>query len=74
MFNSVHVGASENQVVQLLGKPSRVEPCGKSFGTPMANCSEYIYRDSFAPIIPQYWSVKFDSSGHVLDTYVYKSP
>jgi hypothetical protein len=74
MFNSVRVKASEQQVVQILGKPSWVEPCGKSFGPQLPNCREYIYRDSFAPLVPQYWSVRFDSSGHVLDTDVYQSP
>ena len=74
MFASVHAGDSEKQVQQLLGRPSRIEACGKSFGPPRANCTEYIYRDSFAPILPLYWSVKFGSGGHVVDTYVYQSP
>ncbi len=74
MFKSVHAGASEKQVLQLLGKPSRVEPCGKSFGPSLANCIEYIYRDSFAPMIPQYWSVSFDTSGPVQKTFIYQSP
>ena len=73
-FSAVHVGASEMEVVRLLGKPSWVEPCGKSFGTPKPTCTEYIYRNSFAPVIPEYYSVMLDSGGHVLDTYVYSSP
>jgi outer membrane protein assembly factor BamE (lipoprotein component of BamABCDE complex) len=74
MFSSVHPGASEEQVIQLLKRPSWVEPCGKSFGPLVENCWEYIYRDSFAPLIPQYWSVRFDASRHVQSTYVYQSP
>ncbi len=73
-FSAVHVGVSEMEVVRLLGKPSWIEPCGKSFGTPKPNCNEYIYRNSFAPLIPEYYSVMLDSGGHVLDTYVYESP
>jgi hypothetical protein len=73
-FRAVHAGVSETEVVRLLGKPSWVEPCGKSFGTPRPNCTEYIYRDSFAPLIPEYHSVALDNSGRVLDDYVYSSP
>jgi hypothetical protein len=73
-FEGVRVGASNNQVLQLLGKPSWIEPCGKSFGTPKSNCTEYIYRNSFAPLLPEYYSVSLDSTGHVVDKYVYESP
>ncbi len=40
----------------------------------MPNCTEYIYRNSFAPLIPEYYAVRLDDGGHVLDTYVYESP
>ena len=73
-YKVVSVGASKEQVVHLLGTPSWVEPCGKSFGTPKPNCTEYIYRNSFAPLAPEYYSVTFDTSGHVVDKYVYSSP
>jgi hypothetical protein len=73
-YDAVSVGASDQQVVRLLGTPSWVEPCGKSFGTPKPNCTEYIYRNSFAPLLPGYYSVSFDTSGHVVDKYVYSSP
>jgi hypothetical protein len=73
-YDAVSVGASDQQVVRLLGTPSWVEPCGKSFGTPKPNCTEYIYRNSFAPLLPEYYSVSFDTSGHVVDKHVYSSP
>jgi hypothetical protein len=73
-YEAVSVGAAKEQVEHLLGTPSWVEPCGKSFGTPKPNCTEYIYRNSFAPLAPEYYSVSFDTSGHVLDKYVYSSP
>jgi hypothetical protein len=73
-YERVSVGASDQQVQRLIGTPSRVEPCGKSFGTRKPNCTEYIYRNSFAPLIPEYYSVSFDTSGHVVDKYVYESP
>jgi hypothetical protein len=40
--DGVNIGASSEQVVLLLGTPSWVEPCAKSFGTPKPNCTEYI--------------------------------
>jgi hypothetical protein len=73
-YEGVRVGASKEQVVHLLGTPSWAEPCGKSFGTPKPNCTEYIYRNSFAPLVPEYYSVSFDTSGHVVEKYVYSSP
>jgi hypothetical protein len=73
-YQGVNVGASNEQVLRLLGAPSWVEACGKSFGTLKRNCTEYIYRDSFAPLLPVYYSVSFDTSGHVVDKYVYSSP
>jgi hypothetical protein len=73
-FAKVQVGTSEGNVRRALGRPSWVEPCGKSFGTPKPHCTEYIYRNSFAPLIPEYYSVSLDDTGHVLSTYVYESP
>jgi len=70
----VMIGSSNQEVINLLGRPSWVEPCGKSFGTAKPNCTEYIYRNSFAPLVPEYYSVSFDTSGHVIDKYVYSSP
>jgi outer membrane protein assembly factor BamE (lipoprotein component of BamABCDE complex) len=73
-YQRVSVGASVQQVLRLLGTPSWMEPCGQSFGTRELNCTEYIYRNSFAPLVPEYYSVRFDTNGHVVDKYVYESP
>jgi hypothetical protein len=73
-FEGVSIGASDAQVRLLLGRPSWIEPCGKSFGKPKANYAEYIYRNCFAPLLPEYYSVSFDTSGHVVDKYIYESP
>jgi hypothetical protein len=73
-FAAIHVGASQDEVKRILGTPSWTEPCGKSFGTTRPHCTEYMYRNSFAPLIPEYYAVSLDDSGHVLDTYVYQSP
>lgn len=73
-FSAVRVGASEPEVKRILGKPSWIEPCGKSMGDPIPFCTEYVYRDSFAPLVPAYYSVRFDSEGLVLSTYLFASP
>jgi hypothetical protein len=75
-FPAIRIGASEGEIQRLLGTPSWTEPCGKSFGggPPRPNCTEYIYRNSFAPLIPEYYAVRLDNGGHVMDTYVYESP
>jgi len=33
-FEGINVGESDVQVRHLMGRPSRIEPCGKSFGVP----------------------------------------
>jgi hypothetical protein len=53
-FAHLHIGLSDKGVLTVLRRPSWVEPCGKSFGMPKADCTEYIYRNSFAPLIPEY--------------------
>ena len=73
-FEEVAVGTSDAQVRYTLGRPSWIEPCGKSFGPPKPNCTQYIYRNSFAPLVPEYFSVRLDASRHVIDKYVYESP
>jgi len=75
-FSAIRIGASEREIQRLLGTPSWTEPCGKSFGggPPRPNCTEYIYRNSFAPLIPEYYAVRLDNGGRVMDTYVYESP
>lgn len=73
-FKKVTVGASSEVVQGLMGQPSWIEPCGESFGTTRPNCNAYIYRNSFAPLIPEYYSLSVDTSGHVIYKYVYESP
>ena len=73
-FALVEVGSSEAQVAQLLGRPFRIQPCGTSFGATVPHCTEFVYRNSFAPIVPEYWAVRFDEGGKVLDRRIYTSP
>jgi hypothetical protein len=76
-FERVPAGASQSQVVKLLGKPWKVDRCGELFGAgPVEpDCAEeYLYAPPFAPLTPQYYSVSFDNSGHVVKKYIYSSP
>ncbi len=73
-FPRIHAGLTDKEVVAILGKPSWVEPCGKSFGDPKQNCTQYLYRNSFVPLIPEFYAVEFNSDRHVGDMYVYESP
>jgi hypothetical protein len=76
-FERIAIGDSRQQVLWLLGKPWRIEKCGEPFGNPGGNpdCTEeYLYASPYAPLIPQYWSVSFDKSGHVIEKYDYVSP
>ena len=73
-FPRIHAGLTDKEVVAILGKPSWVEPCGKSFGDPKQNCTQYLYRNSFVPLIPEFYAVEFNTDRHVVDSYVYESP
>jgi len=76
-FERIAIGDPREQVVQLLGKPRRVEKCGEPFGNPggKPGCAEdYLYASPYAPVIPEYWSVSFDKNGRVIDKYHYVSP
>jgi hypothetical protein len=75
-FERVPIGASKFEVVRLLGRPWKMDKCGERFGNPnQPGCAEeYLYRHPLAPLVPNYYSISFDASGHVLDKFVYSSP
>jgi hypothetical protein len=72
-FEQLPMGATQADTVKLLGKPWRAEGCGKSLGSPTSGCfSEYLYPSPL--LLPETYSVRFDSSGRVYDKYFYSSP
>jgi hypothetical protein len=76
-FDRVPNGASKAEVVRLLGTPWKVDKCGELFsgGSPNPACAEeYLYKTPFAPWVPNYYSISFDSSGRVMEKYFYSSP
>lgn len=78
-FDKIEVGTTQKKVVQLLGEPRKVLNCGEFFGPipkdQLDGCTrEYFYSSPFAPLIPQYYIVRFDANNRVQSTTPYSSP
>jgi hypothetical protein len=78
-FDKITVGATQRDVVRLMGKPKKIEKCGEFFGpipqSEMKGCaSEYLYAVTVAPYVPSYYVIRFDEGGRVLSTDPYSSP
>jgi hypothetical protein len=77
-FNRVRIGSSEGEVLRTLGKPNRIEKCGEFFGpldkAELGDCSkEYFYASPFAPVLPQYYVMRFAGSDLVSSATPYSS-
>jgi hypothetical protein len=75
----VAVGATQPEVIHLLGKPKKIESCGRFLGSlpkdiPTHCANEYVYASPFAPLLPQYYVVRFDDTGRALETANLPSP
>ena len=75
-FELVKVGDSPADVIAAMGKPNEIEPCNTFLpGNIPAKCQvEFLYKDSFAPIVPEYFIIHFDSGGRVLERIPLSSP
>lgn len=78
-FDVITAGATEREVVKSLGRPKRVEKCGEFFGPlpkeELDNCSkEYFYASPFAPLVPEYFVLRFDVNNRVTSKSPYTSP
>jgi len=78
-FDKVKTGASEYEVVKTIGKPKKIEKCGEFLGplsnTDLKDCAkEYLYASPFAPLVPQYYVVRFDAHSRVWETVALSSP
>jgi hypothetical protein len=74
-FTKTTNGNTEQQVITVMGRPSKVGKCGQLMPTSNfpAHCSkEYLYNDPF--LLPQNWAIWFDENGRVVDKYYYSSP
>jgi hypothetical protein len=78
-FDKIADGATQQDVVRLMGKPKKVEKCGESFGpipeSEMQHCVlEYLYAATFAPYTPSYYIVRFDGGIHIISKVPLSSP
>jgi hypothetical protein len=78
-FDEIAAESTEQEVVKYLGHPNRVEKCGEFFGPletkEMEGCArEFLYASPFAPMLPQYYVVRFDANNRVKGKTPYTSP
>ena len=78
-FGKIAPGTTELEVAQKFGRPKRIEKCGEFFG-PLPKVEsdgcikEYLYASPFAPLLPQYYVVRFGADNRVKSTSPYLSP
>ena len=78
-FDGIKTGDNKSDIFEKLGKPRRVLRCRAFYGPlpeglPAGCDSEYVYASPFAPLNSQYYVVRFDAAGHVLETVPLSSP
>jgi len=78
-FDLVKTGATEMDVLRILGQPKRVESCGEFMGPlekkEREGCvKEYFYASPLSPLVPKYYVVRFDDHTRVSNTALYASP
>ena len=76
-FERVSVGMSEQQVIRVMGRLGWTERCpsGPLTDPCLGRCVEaYVYPSSFAPLIPEYWVIWFDSDKRVVGKLDCQSP
>lgn len=75
-FEKAKNGTSEAEIMTKLGKPWKIGKCGQMFGGDITqSCTkEYLYASPYAPIVPEYWALRFDIKGQLIEKYRYVSP
>lgn len=67
--------ASKEAVLKTMGVPWKDEPCGAYLGGISSGCvEEFIYAHPYAPYLPQYWVIQFNSNHNVITSYPLLSP
>lgn len=67
-FASIHTGDSRLQVVHVLGEPKQTSACTSLPHPPEGCAEELLYAHKLAPVVPEYWIVRLNGSGKVLQT------
>ena len=74
-FSKVEVNDSKDSVLKLMGAPWKDEKCGAYLGGQPAGCVEdFIYAHPYAPYVPEYWMIDFDSHQRVINKVQLVSP
>ena len=71
-FSRIVRGESQADVKQALGEPHDVVKCGNFGGYPPGCDKQFSYLSAIT--FWDVWTVSFDSSGHVVGKYRYRSP
>lgn len=67
-FASIKPGDSRLQVVHVMGEPKETSACTALPKPPQACAEELLYAHRLAPVVPEYWIVRLNASGKVLQT------
>lgn len=67
-FASIKTGDSRAQVVHVMGEPKRATGCTALPRPPEGCAEELLYAHRLAPVVPEYWTVRLNRAGNVLQT------
>ena len=74
-FSRVKDNDAKSLVLERMGTPWKDQGCGQYFGGQPPGCAEEsIYAHPFAPYVPEYWVVDFNSSNRVINSVHLVSP
>jgi hypothetical protein len=75
-FGLIVRGTPRSKVIDIMGRPSREDACRPDLvpGVPPGCADEIVYSDAFAPLDPQYWVVRLDRRGTVIENTWTASP
>jgi hypothetical protein len=76
-FATVKSGDTRELVLKKMGSPWKDEKCGEypgGVGVPVGCAEEFIYANPYAPALPEYWLIGFDTDHRVMDTVYSTSP
>ncbi len=67
-FASLHVGDTQAQVIQRMGIARQTGSC-TDLPHPKPGCTaELLYAHPLAPIVPEYWIIRLDTTGRIQQT------
>jgi hypothetical protein len=74
-FGRVEENDSKDLVLRKMGNPWKDEECGKYLAGETVSCvEEFTYAHPYAPYVPEYWVVDFNSSHQVINRVHLISP